>query len=64
MPENTSPGLPAERRGSRRQLLGYLLGTSLVGWLGTVLYPVLRYLSPFEEAVNADERVRAWWTMR
>ncbi|KAB2967623.1 MAG: ubiquinol-cytochrome c reductase iron-sulfur subunit [Thermoanaerobaculia bacterium] len=55
MPEDAVPGFPAERRGSRRQLLGYLLGTSLAGWLGTVLYPVLRYLSPFEEAVNADE---------
>jgi Rieske Fe-S protein len=55
MADHPPTDLPIERRGSRRQLLGYLLGGSLAGWLATVFYPLLRYLSPLEEAVNADE---------
>ncbi len=30
----------------RRRFLDALLATGLLGWLGTVLYPVLRYLKP------------------
>jgi cytochrome b6-f complex iron-sulfur subunit len=41
----------------RRRLLNTILGTSVLGWLATILYPVVRYLSPLEEAVNADEAV-------
>lgn len=41
----------------RRKLLNVVLGTSLLGWLGTILYPVLRYLSPLEETASADEVV-------
>jgi len=40
---------------SRRGLLNALLGTSVVGWLATALYPILRYLSPLQIASNADE---------
>jgi len=39
----------------RRTLLSGLLGVSLTGWLATVLYPVLRYLSPLEQTGSADE---------
>jgi len=41
----------------RRRFLSFALGTSLLGWLGTILYPILRYLSPLEETVSADEAV-------
>lgn len=41
----------------RRKLLNFVLGTGLLGWLGTILYPVLRYLSPLEETASADEAV-------
>jgi len=41
----------------RRRLLSFFLGTSLFGWLATILYPILRYLSPLEETVSADEAV-------
>jgi Rieske Fe-S protein len=40
---------------ARRRLLSALLGTGLAGWLGTILYPVLRYLSPLQASGNADE---------
>jgi len=40
---------------TRRKALGLLLGTSLTGWLATVLYPILRYLSPLPDSSNADE---------
>ena len=33
---------------SRRRFLDLLLGTSLVGWLASVVYPVSRYLRPPE----------------
>ncbi len=41
----------------RRRLLNTILGTSVLGWLGTIVYPVLRYLSPLEDAASADEAV-------
>ena len=34
---------------SRRSMLSWLLGVGIVGWLGTVLYPVLRYLRPLSD---------------
>jgi len=47
------PGLPADR--GRRRALNLILGASLAGWLATILYPVLRYLSPLQQKTNADE---------
>jgi Rieske Fe-S protein len=41
----------------RRRVLDLLLGGGLLAWLGTVLYPVVRYLSPLPEASSADEVV-------
>ena len=38
----------------RRSFLNYLLGAGLVGWLGTILYPILKYLKP-ENVASADE---------
>jgi len=49
-PRTDGPASPA-----RRKLLTGLLGTSLAGWLATILYPVLRYLSPLQATSNADE---------
>lgn len=40
---------------SRRGLLNALLGASVVAWLATALYPILRYLSPLQLTANADE---------
>ena len=40
---------------SRRGFLNVLLGAGLTAWLGTVLYPVLRYLSPLKASGGADE---------
>ncbi len=34
---------------SRRSLLNWLLGAGVFGWLGSVLYPVLRYLTPLSD---------------
>jgi Rieske Fe-S protein len=44
---------------SRRGFLNVLLGAGFTAWLGTVLYPVLRYLSPLKESGGADEVVLA-----
>jgi len=46
-------GWPA--RPTRRGLLNGLLGASLLGWMATALYPILRYLSPLHLTSNADE---------
>jgi Rieske Fe-S protein len=54
-PEALRPAGPASGEPTRRRLVGLLLGTSFAGWLATVLYPVLRYLSPLQETVSADE---------
>ena len=47
---------------SRRSMLSWLLGAGVLGWMGTVLYPVLRYLRPLSDAgaggpvkLSADE---------
>jgi len=31
---------------SRKKFIDYLLGGSLIGWLGTTFYPILAYLQP------------------
>jgi len=41
----------------RRRFLDLLLGGGLLAWAGTVIYPILRYLSPLPEASSADEVV-------
>lgn len=48
-------GGAARAPGPRRSFLTGALGTAFLGWLGTVLYPVVRYLSPLQEKVSADE---------
>lgn len=35
-----------DAKSDRRSFLNYILGGGLVGWLGSVLYPVASYLSP------------------
>lgn len=40
---------------ARRTLLNALLATSLAGWLATLLYPVVRYLSPLQTGRSEDE---------
>jgi cytochrome b6-f complex iron-sulfur subunit len=42
-------------RPSRRKLLNGLFGASLLAWLGTVLYPIVRYLSPLQLTSDSDE---------
>lgn len=42
-PATPCPSAPAP---SRRSFLDLLLGLSALSWLGTVLYPVVRYLTP------------------
>jgi Rieske Fe-S protein len=49
-------GPPVEASG-RRSALSVLLGGGLVAWAATVIYPVLRYLSPLRESAQADEVV-------
>ncbi|MGE5232528.1 MAG: ubiquinol-cytochrome c reductase iron-sulfur subunit [Acidobacteriota bacterium] len=44
---------------TRRGVLNVLLAGGLLGWLGTVFYPVLRYLSPLPESARADETTLA-----
>jgi Rieske Fe-S protein len=41
MSESRAPALR-----SRRNVLNLLLGAGVLGWLGSVLYPVVRYLTP------------------
>jgi Rieske Fe-S protein len=41
MSESTAPTLR-----SRRNVLNLLLGAGVLGWLATVLYPIVRYLTP------------------
>src|SRR5439155_5781542 len=45
MPENTS-----NHKSTRRSFLDLLLGASGVAWLGSILYPVIRYLKPLPRA--------------
>jgi Rieske Fe-S protein len=40
---------------SRRKILNGLFGASLLAWLGTALYPIVRYLSPLQLTSNPDE---------
>ena len=40
---------------TRRSLVDLLLGGSFVAWIGAVVYPVLRYLTPAKRGVAADK---------
>jgi len=40
---------PSKNSPSRRGFLNVLLGVSVVGWLTTVLYPIVRYLKPLPQ---------------
>ena len=52
----TRPDLPeSPDRPSRRKLLNGLFGTSLLAWVATALFPIVRYLSPLQVTSNADE---------
>ena len=55
MADEHRPNAEEPRSPARRQLITALLGTSLTGWLATILYPVLRYLSPLQASGSADE---------
>ncbi|HTO96519.1 MAG TPA: Rieske (2Fe-2S) protein [Myxococcales bacterium] len=37
---------PSGVKANRRSVLDLLLGAGVLGWMGTVLFPVLRYLKP------------------
>ena len=54
--ETTSADAPGGPDGpSRRKFLNGLFGTSLLAWVATALYPILRYLSPLQLTSNANE---------
>jgi cytochrome b6-f complex iron-sulfur subunit len=40
----------SNRTKNRRGFLDALLGASVIGWLGTVFYPIIRYLKPLPQA--------------
>lgn len=40
----------AEAKPNRRSFLNYVLGGGLIGWLGSVIYPVASYLRPPADA--------------
>jgi Rieske Fe-S protein len=45
MPDNAS-----SQKTTRRSFLDLILGTSVVAWLGSTLFPVVRYLTPLPRA--------------
>lgn len=49
----SSPAEPA--RADRRSFLDLALGGALAAWSGAIVYPVLRYLTPEQEALTASE---------
>jgi cytochrome b6-f complex iron-sulfur subunit len=52
-PDTSVPEIP-----ERRKFLQYLLGGSLVAWLGAVLYPIIAYLKPPVQAEVEVSSVR------
>lgn len=51
-----SPESPeSPNHSNRRKFLNGLFGTSLLAWVATALYPIMRYLSPLQLTSNADE---------
>jgi Rieske Fe-S protein len=56
--ESRRPPLePFAETPGRRGALSLLLGGGLLAWAATVIYPMLRYLSPLRESARADEVV-------
>jgi len=39
----------ADAKPTRRSLIDLLLGAGVVGWMGSILFPVLRYLKPLAQ---------------
>lgn len=54
MTENDQRVEPVAPPAGRRSALNALLAGGLFGWAATVVYPVLRYLSPLRESARAD----------
>jgi len=54
-----APGGPSQPTPGRRSVVNWLLGTWAAGVLGSILYPVLRYLVPPDIAEAATRSVRA-----
>ncbi|HYT59123.1 MAG TPA: Rieske (2Fe-2S) protein [Haliangiales bacterium] len=44
------PDKTLNQKFARRSFLDFLLGASSVAWLGSILYPVIRYLKPLPRA--------------
>lgn len=45
---------------SRRSLLDLLLGVGVIGWVGSIVFPVLRYLTPLaQQAQNGPVKLSA-----
>lgn len=55
---DTSPDTSAPELPQRRKFLRYVLGGSLVAWLGAVLYPIIAYLKPPAQAEVEVSSVR------
>jgi Rieske Fe-S protein len=53
------PGQEPDRRASpgRRRAINAVFTGGLLTWTGTILYPLLRYLSPLRDSARADEVV-------
>ena len=45
-----APGELSTSRTSRRRFIDLLLGASLFGWLASIAYPIIRYLTPLPQA--------------
>lgn len=43
-------GKPSTSETSRRRFIDLLLGVSLLGWLGSIAYPIIRYLKPLPQS--------------
>lgn len=57
MVEANGPAARSSAGTDRRSFVNLMLGAGLTGWLATILYPVLRYLSPLQRSASADEVV-------
>jgi len=42
-------GMTAEKSSTRRHFIDVLLGASVLAWLGSVVYPIIRYLKPLPQ---------------
>ena len=60
-----SEAAAAPPKQSRRSIFDLVLGAGLLGWIGSILFPVLRYLKPLAQQgqngpvkLNADEQAK------